>query len=206
MPTRAIGITHLGWAVDDEQRLAQAAHIAVAAIVVIDMLPFERLVAAFMPFRHTSVKLPWSGPRTAEVQRLIASRYYGPRTAEVQAFIHSLASLTEEEYDSSVRTMFNSVVDFEEGLDTAQVEILGWNWGDLYGEKEAARIATWEAVRSLRWAAQKEGWLVEHAQLAVAAIVVLDHVPIEKLAPAFEPFRHTSVKLPGTWGPRATHR
>ncbi|WP_035880004.1 hypothetical protein [Cryobacterium sp. MLB-32] len=193
-------VRSLGWAAEDQESLAQAAHIAVAAIVVIDMLPFKRVVPAFMPFRHTSVELPWSGPRTAKLQALIASKDYGPRTAEAQAFIASLANLTEDEYDSSVAAMFRfAAVDSE--IDAAQTEILGWDWGGLSEAQEAARIVAWEAVRSLGWAPQKERFLVKNAQLAVAAIVILDHVPIEKLAPAFLPFRETSVTLPVTWGP-----
>lgn len=126
---------------------------------------------------------------------------YGPNTADVQAFINSLPGLTPEKLNASIKAMLRSVLDLYEGLDGAQYEIMAAEFdSDLSEEVKAARVATRNVVRSLRWAKVDEQTLAESANLAVGAIVVLNRAPFEKLLPAFVPFRHTTVAVPVAWG------
>lgn len=51
-------VVALGWEAETQERLSNAAHIAVGAIVVLDAAPVGSLAPAFVPFVHTSVNLP----------------------------------------------------------------------------------------------------------------------------------------------------
>ncbi|KQO98543.1 hypothetical protein ASF30_10805 [Leifsonia sp. Leaf264] len=51
-------VRSLSWAASDELALREAARLASAAIVVLDVVSFEILLPAFIPFRLTDVAVP----------------------------------------------------------------------------------------------------------------------------------------------------
>ena len=125
---------------------------------------------------------------------------YGSQHGEVAAFIESIPSLTAGDWLVPALLMSSGSSYNEQAGDASFQMMAAINIAGLWSEMSTAQVHTQDAVRSLVWPDEEaRAQIAAAAHLAVGVAVARAGVSTEVVSVAFDPFRTTSVRLPGGW-------